>query len=202
MTERVGVIGRIRKLAVGVAEAWVDQLGMRREPRFPGAARMNLLLEIGAEEIPDWMLAGALEYLGSAVGDLLKEHQLGDPSIRTDATPRRLVVRAEGVIARQPDSEERVWGPAKVRASRGRRGFREKTGPGARINWKSSPMAKRRNTAACARSRAEPPARFSPKLCHNSFSKRRSRRACTGPEKAACVSSAPSAGSSRFLTIR
>jgi len=27
---------------------------------------MNLLLEIGCEEIPDWMLAGALEYLGDA----------------------------------------------------------------------------------------------------------------------------------------
>jgi glycyl-tRNA synthetase beta subunit len=39
---------------------------------------LNLLLEIGAEEIPDWMLAGALEYLGGAVGDLLKQHQLGE----------------------------------------------------------------------------------------------------------------------------
>ena len=28
---------------------------------------MNLLLEIGCEEIPDWMLAGALEYLQAAV---------------------------------------------------------------------------------------------------------------------------------------
>ena len=30
---------------------------------------MNLLLEIGAEEIPDWMLPGALQYLGGAVGE-------------------------------------------------------------------------------------------------------------------------------------
>ena len=73
---------------------------------------MNLLLEIGAEEIPDWMLEGALAHLGAAVGELLKAHQLGEPSIRIDATPRRLVVRVEGVIAQQPDSEERVWGPA------------------------------------------------------------------------------------------
>ncbi len=27
VTERVGVIGRVRKLAVGVAEAWVEQPG-------------------------------------------------------------------------------------------------------------------------------------------------------------------------------
>ena len=56
---------------------------------------MNLLLEIGAEEIPDWMLKGALEYLDAATAALLKDNQLGTPKIRTDATPRRLVVRAE-----------------------------------------------------------------------------------------------------------
>lgn len=89
---------------------------------------MNLLLEIGAEEIPDWMLAGALEYLGGAVGDLLKQHQLGDVSVRTDATARRLVVRAEGLIARQPDSEERVWGPAKSAPAPAVAGFAKKQG--------------------------------------------------------------------------
>jgi glycyl-tRNA synthetase beta chain len=89
---------------------------------------MNLLLEIGAEEIPDWMLAGALDFLRGAVGSLLKEHQLGDASIRTDATPRRLVVRAEGVIAQQPDSEERVWGPAKSAPPTAVAGFAKKQG--------------------------------------------------------------------------
>jgi glycyl-tRNA synthetase beta chain len=89
---------------------------------------VNLLLEIGAEEIPDWMLAGALEYLGGAVGDLLRQHQLGEASIRTDATARRLVVRAEGVIARQPDSEERVWGPAKSAPPAAVAGFAKKQG--------------------------------------------------------------------------
>ena len=89
---------------------------------------MNLLLEIGGEEIPDWMVAGALEYLGGAVGGLLTQHQLGEASIRTDATPRRLVVRAEGVIARQPDSEERVWGPAKSAPAAAVAGFAKKQG--------------------------------------------------------------------------
>jgi glycyl-tRNA synthetase beta chain len=89
---------------------------------------MNLLLEIGAEEIPDWMLAGALEYLDTAVGDLLKTHELGEASIRTDATPRRLVVRAQGLIAQQPDSEERVWGPARSAPPAAVAGFAKKLG--------------------------------------------------------------------------
>lgn len=89
---------------------------------------MNLLLEIGCEEIPDWMLAGALEYLSGAVGELTRTLKEGDAQIRTDATPRRLVVRAEGLIARQPDSEERVWGPAKSAPAPAVAGFAKKQG--------------------------------------------------------------------------
>ena len=43
---------------------------------------MNLLLEIGAEEIPDWMIGGALDYLGGAIADLLKSNQLGEVALR------------------------------------------------------------------------------------------------------------------------
>jgi glycyl-tRNA synthetase beta chain len=89
---------------------------------------MNLLLEIGAEEVPDWMLAGALDYLGTTIGTLLQEHQLGAAVIATDATPRRLVVRASGLIAQQPDSEERVWGPAKTAPPAAVAGFAKKQG--------------------------------------------------------------------------
>jgi glycyl-tRNA synthetase beta chain len=89
---------------------------------------MNLLLEIGAEEIPDSMLEGALSYLGEAVKTLLTESKLGAPKIKTDATPRRLVVRAEGLIRRQPDSEERIWGPAKTAPAPAIAGFAKKQG--------------------------------------------------------------------------
>ncbi len=89
---------------------------------------MNLLLEIGAEEIPDWMLAGALEYLVTAIGDLTKNLRTTDTPIRTDATARRLVVRAEGLIPQQPDSEERVWGPAKSAPAPAVAGFAKKQG--------------------------------------------------------------------------
>jgi glycyl-tRNA synthetase beta chain len=89
---------------------------------------MNFLLEIGCEEIPDWMLAGALEYLGGAISDHTKNLRTGDGAIRTDATPRRLVVRAEGLIPRQPDLEERVWGPAKSAPAPAVAGFAKKQG--------------------------------------------------------------------------
>jgi glycyl-tRNA synthetase beta chain len=89
---------------------------------------MNLLLEVGCEEIPDWMLAGALEYLDGAIGGLLKEHQVGPVTLRTDATPRRLVVRGEGLLEREPDSEERVWGPAKNAPAAAVAGFARKQG--------------------------------------------------------------------------
>lgn len=89
---------------------------------------MNLLLEIGAEEIPDWMLAGALEYLGTAVGDLIRNSHLGEPKVRTDATPRRLVVRVEGINGRQEDSSERIWGPGKFAPAAALEGFARKHG--------------------------------------------------------------------------
>jgi glycyl-tRNA synthetase beta chain len=85
---------------------------------------VNLLLEIGCEEIPDWMLAGALEYLGASIQAL----KLGDAIIRTDATPRRLVVRAEGLVEREPDTDERVWGPGKTAPLPAVEGFARKQG--------------------------------------------------------------------------
>ncbi len=47
---------------------------------------MNFLLEIGTEEIPHWMIPGALKQLAAL--DLLGAAPL------VDATPRRLVVQA------------------------------------------------------------------------------------------------------------
>jgi len=87
---------------------------------------MNLLLEIGAEEIPDWMLEGALQYLSTAISALIKDKNLGAANIQTDATPRRLVLRAEGLLSREPDTEERVWGPAKSAPEAAIAGFARK----------------------------------------------------------------------------
>jgi glycyl-tRNA synthetase beta chain len=49
-------------------------------------------------------------------------------SVRLDATPRRLVLRAEGLPARQPDSVERVLGPPKSAPPQAVAGFARKQG--------------------------------------------------------------------------
>jgi glycyl-tRNA synthetase beta chain len=69
------------------------------------------LLEIGTEEIPDWMIEPALANLASLFNGLLAAERLAATSVRTDATPRRLVLRAGELTERQPDAEELVSGP-------------------------------------------------------------------------------------------
>src|SRR5262249_47518353 len=65
---------------------------------------MNFLLEIGTEEIPDWMIPGAIHQLAKL--DLLGAAPM------VDATPRRLVVKAGGVPERTSDREDVILGPA------------------------------------------------------------------------------------------
>ncbi len=77
---------------------------------------LPLLLEIGTEEIPDWMIQPALSNLQALFLELLEQNQLASDSVKTDATPRRLVLRAEGLPERQQDSEELVSGPPKSAA--------------------------------------------------------------------------------------
>jgi glycyl-tRNA synthetase beta chain len=85
---------------------------------------LPFLLEIGTEEIPDWMIPGALESLRLLFEKLAIPHE----SVALDATPRRLVLQAEGLPERQPDSEERVLGPAKSAPPQALAGFARKQG--------------------------------------------------------------------------
>ena len=124
VTERVGVIQRVRKLAVGVAQAWADQ----QTPRCRGgggAMSLPFLLEIGTEEIPDWMIPGGARKSAPAVREARRSRTNRS---RLDATPRRLVLRAEGLPERQADSEERVLGPAKSAPAQAVAGFARKQG--------------------------------------------------------------------------
>src|SRR5690242_10179060 len=91
-----------------------------------GAIIMALpfLLEIGTEEIPDWMIPGALESLHL----LFEKTGIPHETVRLDATPRRLVLRADGLPERQPDTEERVTGPARSAPSQAVAGFARKHG--------------------------------------------------------------------------
>jgi glycyl-tRNA synthetase beta chain len=74
----------------------------------------EFLLEIGLEEIPARMIAGAESELGRNFTDLLtRERVLGaDGKVTTYSTPRRLAVRVEGLAASQPDTEEQLLGPS------------------------------------------------------------------------------------------
>jgi glycyl-tRNA synthetase beta chain len=85
---------------------------------------LPFLLEIGSEEIPDWMIPDALENLRLLFEKLAIPHE----SIAMDATPRRLVLRADGLPVRQADSEERVMGPAKSAPAQAVAGFARKQG--------------------------------------------------------------------------
>jgi glycyl-tRNA synthetase beta chain len=85
---------------------------------------LPFLLEIGSEEIPDWMIPTALENLRL----LFEKLEIPHDSVTLDATPRRLVLRAEGLPERQPDREERVLGPAKSAPPQAVAGFARKQG--------------------------------------------------------------------------
>ncbi len=90
----------------------------------PETAALRFLLEIGVEEIPDWMIPGALENLRL----LFEKLEIPHDSVTMDATPRRLVLRADGLPIRQADSQERVMGPAKSAPAQAVAGFARKLG--------------------------------------------------------------------------
>ncbi len=85
---------------------------------------LPFLFEIGTEEIPDWMIPTALENLFL----LFEKLELPHETVRLDATPRRLVLRVEGLPERLADSEERILGPAKSAPAQAVSGFARKHG--------------------------------------------------------------------------
>jgi glycyl-tRNA synthetase beta chain len=89
---------------------------------------LPFLLEIGTEEIPDWMIPAR----AGEPALLFEKLEIPHDSVTLDATPRRLVLRAEGLPARQADSEERVLGPAKSAPPQAVAGLRAQAGRSAR----------------------------------------------------------------------
>ena len=74
----------------------------------------EFLLEIGLEEIPARMIAGAEAELGKQVAGLLARERLTgeDAVVKTFSTPRRLAVLVSSVRAAQADVEEQLTGPS------------------------------------------------------------------------------------------
>ncbi len=86
------------------------------------------LLEIGVEEVPDWMILSALDHMRELFTAVLTEHRLGGSVSRVDATPRRLVLRAEGLLEAQPDQTVTVSGPPASANEKAVEGFAKKQG--------------------------------------------------------------------------
>ncbi len=89
---------------------------------------LDFLLEIGTEEIPDWMIQPALGQLRETFTKLIEENKLGGQVAWVEATPRRIALKAEGLAARQTDSEELVTGPPAAAPAGAVAGFAKKQG--------------------------------------------------------------------------
>lgn len=89
-------------------------------------ATKELLLEIGVEEIPDWMIGDGLAHLEAKLLELVAP--LGGTVKLADATPRRLVVMMSGLAAMEADRVELVSGPPKQANPQAVEGFAKKNG--------------------------------------------------------------------------
>jgi glycyl-tRNA synthetase beta chain len=81
---------------------------------------VNFLLEIGTEEIPHWMIPGAMKQLAAM--------NLFGATPQVDATARRLVVRATNLPKMTSTSQEPVSGPAVSAGEKAAAGFAKKCG--------------------------------------------------------------------------
>jgi glycyl-tRNA synthetase beta chain len=76
--------------------------------------RVELLFELGCEEIPAGMLPKAEEELRTNIEKLLSaENLLEGVTVETFSAPRRLTAWVRGLLAKQPDVEAEVTGPPK-----------------------------------------------------------------------------------------
>jgi glycyl-tRNA synthetase beta chain len=83
----------------------------KEKNRGAPAVTGELLLELLSEEIPARMQRRAIEDLVGLVRDKLAAADIAAARIEGHVTPRRLVVIADGIPARQPDREEERRGP-------------------------------------------------------------------------------------------
>lgn len=73
----------------------------------------NLLIELGLEELPAYVVTPSEQQLGQKMEAFLTENRLSFESIETFSTPRRLAVRVRGLADQQTDLSEDFRGPAK-----------------------------------------------------------------------------------------
>jgi glycyl-tRNA synthetase beta chain len=76
----------------------------------------DLLLEIGAEEIPAGFVPPALRQLEEDLAKALDDARLAHGEVKAVGTPRRLAVWARGVAAKQADATTEAFGPPVAQA--------------------------------------------------------------------------------------
>ncbi len=87
----------------------------RRAAADAALKRVELLFEIGAEEIPAGMLPGAVAALKTILEKHLTAESLSEgTTVETFGGPRRLTGVVRGIIAKQADMEIEVTGPPKA----------------------------------------------------------------------------------------
>ena len=89
-------------------------------------ATKDFLLEVGVEEIPDWMIEAGLAHLQTKIQDLIGP--LNGSMTMAEATPRRLVIACSGLQEREADREEIQTGPPKQAPAPAVAGFAKKCG--------------------------------------------------------------------------
>jgi len=89
---------------------------------------LPFLLEIGTEEIPDWMIPTWLGEFQAHVKELLRSNSLGGQITWVEATPRRIALRVSDVAERQPDSYVGTPGPRVSAGENAKTHFAEKMG--------------------------------------------------------------------------
>jgi glycyl-tRNA synthetase len=127
VAERQSFFKRIRELARGVAEAYVEQRQQLEYPLLkettpkaavqpplpesvPGPA--DFVLEIGVEELPVQDIdAGAKSLRDLFEKDVFAAHKLTHLAVEVFGTPRRLTVHVSDLAPREPDSLAEVKGP-------------------------------------------------------------------------------------------
>ena len=86
----------------------------------------SFLLEIGVEEIPDWMIVPALAELSTRFEAAF--NVFGGSALITKATPRRLVLLVKDIAGQAPDVESVIQGPYLSAGAKAAEGFARKQG--------------------------------------------------------------------------
>jgi glycyl-tRNA synthetase len=129
VTERAGYFNRMRNLSRRAAQSWLEtreQMGfplvkekspmppvhLMSETWWPTEGKVNFVLEIGTEELPAQYVDLGIRALQKNAPKMFKELRLSYDCLSVDGTPRRLILRVEGLSACQSDREELARGPA------------------------------------------------------------------------------------------